>query len=65
MPVETKPWYLSKTVLVNIIAGLAMILSHFVPGAATFLNENFGIAGAGWAILNVVLRVLTKKEISL
>lgn len=60
---EQKPWYLSKSILVNILMGVAMILAQFSPSAAAFIQEHFGAAGAAWAIVNVILRVITKKEI--
>lgn len=59
-----KPWYLSKTILVNVLAGLAMILAGFQPGIAAFIQENFSAVGGGWAIVNVALRIITKQEIS-
>ena len=63
MPVEKK-WYQSKTVLMNLFAGLAMILAVFYPPAADFIRVYFAEAGVGWAILNIALRLITKSEIS-
>jgi len=63
MPVA-KPWYLSKTILLNIFMGLAMILGSFAPAVSTFITEYFGALGSGWALLNILVRLITKQEIS-
>lgn len=59
-----KPFYLSKTIMVNILAGVAMIVAVFQPSVGAFIQEHFSAVGGGWAILNVALRLITKKEIS-
>lgn len=61
---DQKPWFLSKTILVQLIAALVIVAGIFYPPAAEFLKQYFAEAGMGWAILNIVLRVITKKEIS-
>jgi len=61
---EAKKWYLSKTILVNIMMGLAMVVAQFYPPAADFIKNYFSEAGTAWALLNVVLRIVTKQEIS-
>lgn len=61
---ESKPWYLSKSIMVNLLMGLAMMVAVFQPQAAEFINSYFAEAGTGWAIVNIVLRLVTKKEIS-
>ncbi|MCA2656368.1 hypothetical protein [Microcystis sp. M061S2] len=58
-----KPWYLSKTILVQIIASVALVVANFQPSVASFLTQHFAEAGLGWAAINIVLRVVTKKEI--
>lgn len=63
MPVA-KPWYLSKTILMNIFMGLAMVIGAFVPAASDFIKSYFAEAGMGWAILNIFMRLITKQEIS-
>lgn len=60
---EVKPWYLSKTILVNILMGVALIVAQFSPSAAAFIQEHFAVSGAAWGLVNVVLRIITKKEI--
>ncbi len=61
---DAKPWYLSKTILVQIIMGIAMIVAVFSPSASDFIKNYFGEIGSAWAIINVILRLITKKEIS-
>lgn len=60
---NTKPWYLSKTILVNIVMGLAMVIGAFSPSVASFIQENFAATGGAWAFVNIVLRIITKQEI--
>lgn len=59
MPVETKPFWQSKVVVMNIIMAIAMVLIQFPAFAAAgeFLKQYFAEAGMGWAILNMILRV--------
>ena len=61
---EVKPWYLSKTILVNILMGLAMVIASFAPEVGAFIKENFAEAGGAWAFVNIILRIITKKEIA-
>jgi len=63
MPVS-KPWYLSKAILLNIFMGIAMIVGVFIPSVADFIKAYFGELGSGWALLNIVVRLITKQEIS-
>lgn len=58
-----KPWYLSKTVLVNIMMGVAVILAAFYPAGGEFIKTYFAEAGSAWALVNIVLRLLTHEEI--
>lgn len=63
-----KPWYLSKTVLVNMIGGLCVALSAAIPALASvnaFLVANASMIAMGWSVLNVALRFITKDKISL
>lgn len=63
MPVEKK-WYESKMIWTNLLMGFAMILGVFYAPAADFIKNYFSEVGIGWSLLNIVLRLLTKKEIS-
>lgn len=60
---QAKKWYFSKTILTNILMGVAMIAAVFVPDVAAFIREYFAEAGMGWALLNIVLRLITKQEL--
>lgn len=61
---EPKKWYLSKTILVNVLMGLAMIVAVFSPSVSDFIKQYFAEAGTGWALVNIILRVITKEEIT-
>jgi len=60
-----KPWYFSKTILVQLFAGLALIVGVFVPSVGSFLQLHFAEAGMAWAIINGILRFITKDEIKI
>lgn len=62
---QVKPWYLSKTILVNVLMGLAMVVAQFQPVLAAGIKEYLGEAGTAWAIINIVLRVVTKDKVSI
>lgn len=65
MEAATKPWWQSKSILVNLVMGLALIVSQFKPEAAEFIKSNFGEAGIAWAFVNVLLRLVTKDKVSI
>lgn len=58
-----KKWYLSKTIMVNIFAGCALILVNFKPEVAAVVKEYFAEAGAGWTLINVILRLVSKDKV--
>lgn len=62
---EAKKWYTSKTILVQVLAGLAMILSVFSPPVADFLKVYFAEAGSAWALINIVLRLVTRDKVEI
>ena len=62
---DVKPWYLSKSILVNIIMGIAMVVASFKPGAADFIKQYLGEAGTAWAFINIILRLVSKDKISI
>jgi hypothetical protein len=61
---DNKPWYLSKTIWVQVLGVVALALASSVPSAAAFISNHFSAVGGGWAIINIILRVITKKELS-
>lgn len=62
---EAKKWYTSKTILVNILMGVAMIVAVFSPSASDFIKNYFAEAGTAWALINVVLRLVTKNKVEI
>lgn len=60
-PVAPKPWYLSKTIWVNVLGLVALI----VPQSAAFIGEHFAAAGMGWTLINVVLRLISSGKVEL
>ena len=60
---ESKKWYESKVILVNLLMALVPILSVYSPSVGDFIKENFAAAGMGWALLNILLRAF-KSNIS-
>lgn len=57
---ETKPAWQSKTVWINIL--LAVV--PFIPGAAPYV-QNPEIMGALFAVVNIVLRLVSKGSVSI
>ena len=65
---ETKPAYLSKTIWLNVIGGVALAVSPFMPGGAVvheWLMSHADIIGMVWAGVNVLLRFVTKDKVVL
>jgi hypothetical protein len=62
---DVKPWYLSKTILVQLLGALAIIVGLFSPSVGSFIRDNFSEVGAAWAIINVVLRLVSKDQLSI
>ncbi len=56
-----KPWYQSKTFYVNLI----IALSPIVPGAEKFFSENPDSIMIGIAVINIILRLFTRKPLEL
>lgn len=57
----SKKWYLSKTVWMQVVALVAVV----VPQSQEFLKEYFAEAGAAWAAINFILRLVTKDKLSI
>jgi len=60
-----KLWYQSKTILVQVMAGLAIIVGVFYPVVGEFLAEHFAEAGAAWVAINTILRFVTKDKVQI
>lgn len=62
-PPAEKQWYESKMIWTNILFGLAMIVGNFYAPASDFIKLYFSEMGIGWSLLNILMRLITKKEI--
>jgi hypothetical protein len=62
-PAAPKVWWKSKTILVNLVMGLAMIVGVFLPEVGEFIKTHFAETGGAWALINIVLRIVTKQEL--
>jgi hypothetical protein len=62
---QPKPWYLSKTILVQILGGIGLIAGAWVPAVNSFIQAYFMELGTGWVILNSILRFVTKDKVSI
>ena len=59
---ETKPWYLSKTILLNTLAAL---LAVFYPPAQEWIVQHPDMVAGIFAVINVLLRFVSKDGISI
>lgn len=55
-----KPW-LSKTIITNLI----MAVAPFIPGVSEWLAANTSVVISVFAVVNMVLRLVTKDKIGL
>lgn len=62
---QVKPWFYSKTILVNMLMALAVIVGQFYPVVGDFIRNNLAEAAPAWAVINMVLRVISKDSISI
>jgi hypothetical protein len=58
---NSKPWYLSKTLWLQVLGVIAVI----VPASQHFIAENLGATGVGWAMINMVLRLISKDKLEI
>ena len=56
---DTKKWYLSRTLWVNFLAAIALIVQA-ITGTEWF---NLEVQGAFLVIVNMILRVITKQPV--
>lgn len=56
-----KSIFKSKTFWIQILGIVAVV----VPATSGFISENLGASGAAWAIINVVLRLITKEKVQI
>lgn len=58
---QSKKWYLSKTLWMQVLAIVAII----VPASSKIIQEYFTEAGIGWALINMLLRIISKDKIEI
>lgn len=61
---EEKSWYLSKTLWVNVLAGIAAVSGAFGLNLGLDVETQTAIVGGVMALVNVVLRVVTTTAIT-
>jgi len=65
-PVEGEKHFLkSKTFWVNVMAVLGIVLAQYYPAGAEFIQANFSEIGGAWAVINVLLRMVSKDKLFL
>lgn len=63
--VRQKPWYLSKTMLFNILVGALLALEMNFPSIQPFLDpQQYAYLAMGINIVNVVLRLFTVSPVT-
>lgn len=65
---ESKPWYLSKTMWLNLVMGLAAALGGIVPALAPvkdWLAANVVLVNTVWAGLGLLLRLISNGKVVL
>jgi hypothetical protein len=60
-----KPFWQSKTILVNLLMALAVIAGTFYPPVGEWIKANLNEAAPAWAVINIVLRAISKDGISI
>ena len=56
-----KSIFKSKTFWLQILGIVAVV----VPASSQFIAENLGASGMGWALINIVLRLVTKEKVQI
>lgn len=59
---EKKPWYTSKTVILNLLAALLVV---FYPPAQEWIVSHPDIVAAIFSALNIGLRFISKDKLSI
>lgn len=65
---NNKPWYFSKSILLNMFMGVLVALAPAIPAAkplADLVQNNMMMVAAIWSVLGVFFRVVSKDKIQL
>lgn len=60
---DSKAWYASKTLWVNIVAGIATVSTAFGLNLGLDADTQVALVGGVMAVINIVLRVVTKQPL--
>jgi hypothetical protein len=61
---DSKPWYQSKTIIVNVLAGIAAVTGAFGLDLGLDAEAQAALATGILAVVNIVLRVVTKGPVT-
>lgn len=64
MEPESKPFWASKTLIVNVVAGAAAVLTAFGLDLGLDAESQTAIVGGIMAFANIILRLTTTKPVS-
>ena len=59
----SKKWYVSKTLWTNVVAGIAAVSTAFGLELGLDAETQVAIVGGVMALINIVLRLVTKNRI--
>lgn len=65
---EQKSWFLSKTIWLNLVLGLASVLSAVAPSlnaVTQWVNANTIVIASVWSVAGVMLRFVTGGKVTL
>lgn len=65
---NTKPAWQSKTIILNAIGGLiavASVFTHSLDPVSAWVSANSALVASVWAVLGIVLRLVSKDKIVL
>ncbi|MCH8103755.1 MAG: hypothetical protein IIB28_11445 [Chloroflexi bacterium] len=63
-PIEPKPWYASKTLWANIIAGAAAVAGAFGVDLGLDPETQVKLAAGIVVVMNIILRLVTKQPLA-
>jgi hypothetical protein len=65
---NSKPWYLSKSILLSIAMGLLTTFAVVFPwltGVTSWLTTNQALVAGAWSVLGILFRVVSKDRLTL